>query len=120
MHIEEERTRMVFKYTKGDNVFYKVGLSKKDKDGNYINGYMNCKFPKDANIEDKTQIRLIDAWVDFYVKDKITYPYIFINKYEVVESGKWIYEKQDLPKNTKTEYDDLDSGVQLEDSDLPF
>ena len=119
MHIDENRARMIFRYDNNGVASYKIGLSKKDKDGNYINGYMNCRFPKDAVIENKTKMRLIDAWVDFYVKDKITYPYVFINKYEIVEeSGK--EGLQELPKNTKTEYDDLDSGVQLEDSDLPF
>lgn len=120
MHIEEDRTRIIFKTQNGDNTFYSVGLSKKDKDGNYINGYMSCKFPKDAVIENKTKIKILDGWVDFYVKDKITNPYIFINKYEIIEDGKIVYEKQDIPQNVKTDYDDLRSDVQLEDSDLPF
>lgn len=118
MHIDEDRTRMIFKYTKDDNAYYKIGLSRKDKDGNYINGYMNCKFPKDANIEDKTKIKIHDAWIDFYIKDKITYTYLFINKYEIVDDAK--SEVKDIPTNAKTEYDDLDSGIQLEDDDLPF
>ena len=116
MHIDENRTRMIFKYVNGDITTYKIGLSKKNQDGSYTNGYMNCRFPKDAVLEDKTQIKLIDAWVDFYVKDKITHPYLFINKYEIVESSK----KQELPKNTKTEYDDAGSDIEIKDDDLPF
>ena len=124
MHIEEDRTRMIFKYENNGKINYKIGLSKKDKDGKYLNGYMLCRLPKDASLENKTQIKLIDAWIDFYIKDKITYPYLFINKYEIIESGKVVYERQDVPQdvpqNIKSDYDNLDKGVQLKDSDLPF
>ena len=118
MHIEEDRVRMIFKQQNGDNVFYSIGLGKKDKDGSYINGYMNCRFPKDAVIENKTKIKILDGWVDFYIKDKITNPYIFINKYEIIEDGKIVYEKEDIPQNIKTEYEEND--IELSDSDLPF
>lgn len=114
MHIEEDRTRVIFKYTNGDITTYKIGLSKKDKDGNYINGYMNCSFPKGTNLESKTKIKILEGWIDFYVKDKITNPYIFINKYEIVEGNK----KEEIPQNTKTEYKEND--IQIEDGDLPF
>ncbi len=115
MHIEEERPKMIFKYNNNGTLVYKIGLSKKGKDGNYINGYMSCRFPKDAVIEDKTKIKIHEGWIDFYVKDKITYPYIFINKYEIVEDVK-----KEIPQNIKTDYDNLGSDVQVNDNDLPF
>lgn len=116
MHISEDKPKMIFKYIKDDKEYYSIGLSTKGKDGNYQNGYMNCRFRKDVKLENKTRIKLIDAWVDFYIKDKITYPYIFINKFETIEDE----QIKDIPQNTKTEYDDLKSDVELEDSDLPF
>lgn len=118
MNIETDRTKVVFKNTKDNKEYFSIGLSKKDKDGNYINGYINCRFPKDAKLENKTRIRILEAWLDFYVKDKITYPYIFINKYETIEDGKVIYEIE--PKKTSSEYDNENSDVQIKDEDLPF
>ena len=114
MHISEEKSKMIFKTTKDDKDYYSIGLSTKDKDGKYINGYMSCRFRKDVKLDNQTRIKIQDAWIDFYIKDKITYPYIFINKFEVEEA------KQDIPQNIKTEYDDLGSGVKLDDDDLPF
>lgn len=112
MHIDEDRTRMIFKSQKDDKVFYSIGLSRKDKDGNYINGYMNCSFPKDTEIENKTKIKIVDGWIDFYIKDKITYPYLFINKYEIIN------DENDIPQNVKSDYED--NGIEIKDSDLPF
>lgn len=111
MNIETDKIKSIFRYDKDGKAYYSIGLSKKDKDGNYINGYMNCKFPKDTDIATKTKIKIHEAWIDFYTKDKVTYPYIFINKYEIVEDIK-----EELPQNTKTDYE----GIVIEDKDLPF
>ena len=116
MHISEDKPKMIFKYAKDDKEYYSIGLSTKDKDGNYQKGYMNCKFRKDVKLDNKTKIRLLDAWVDFYIKDKITHPYIFINKFETIKDE----QIKDIPQNVKTDYDDLGSGIELEDKDLPF
>ena len=113
MHIAEDRIRMVYKYDNNGVITYKLGLSRKDKDGKYTNGYIPCRFTKDTSLETKTKIKIIDGWLDFYVKEKITYPYIFVNKFEVIED-------ENLPTNVKTDYDDENSGVKIKDSDLPF
>lgn len=118
MHISDDKPKMIFKTTKGDKEFYSIGLSTKGKDGSYQNGYMNCRFRKDVKLENQTRIRLQDAWIDFYVKDKITYPYIFINKFETIEDGQVAYPKQDIPQNAKTEY--VENGILIKDDDLPF
>ena len=114
MHISDDKPKMIFKSVRDDKDYYSIGLSTKGKDGSYQNGYMSCRFRKDVKLENKTRIKLQDAWIDFYVKDKITYPYIFINKFELVD------EMQDIPQNIKTEYDALDSDIQIDDNDLPF
>lgn len=114
MHIVSDMPKMIFKNVRDDKEYYSISLSTKGKDGNYQNGYMNCRFRKDVKLENKTRIKIKDAWLDFYLKDNITYTYIFINDFEVVENAV------ELPKNIKTEYDDLGSGVDLKDDDLPF
>lgn len=112
MNIECEKEKMIFKKTTDKGTFYSIGLSKKDKSGKYTNGYMTCKFQKDTTIEDRTKIKIHEAWLDFYIKDKITYPYIFINKFEIVQENI-----QEAPQNIKTNYS-KDSDIQLTDDDI--
>ena len=113
MNIETDKIKNIFRYDKDGKAYYSIGLSKKDKDGNYINGYMNCKFPKEAEVPNKSKIKIHEAWIDFYVKDKVTYPYVFINKYEMVEDIK-----EEIPQNIKTDYEE--NGIVINENDLPF
>lgn len=118
MNIESEKERIIYKHVKDGKTFYSIGLYKKNKDGTYTNGYMSCRFPKDAELTDKVRIKIHEAWLDFYVKDKITNPYIFINKYEIVEKNQDGELLDEVPTNYSTDYDD--NGIELNDSDLPF
>ena len=96
------------------NAYYKMGLSKKDQNGNYMNGYIDCRFRKDATIDCSKKIYLQDCWLDFYVKDKVTKLYVFINKFDYVS---------DVIENSKIENDpfkDFGEEIELTDEDLPF
>lgn len=112
MNIQCYREKTIFRFEKDGKIFYSIGLSRKDKEGNYENGYISVRFPKSADIPNKSKIKIIQGWLDFYLKDKITNPYIFINKYELVE------QKEEIPQNIKTAYDD--TNIKIEDTDLPF
>ena len=108
MNIECEKEKMIFRNEKDGKVFYSIGLTKKNQDGKYTSGYITCRFPKNANIENKTKIKILNAWLDFWVDDKkITHPYIFINKYEILSD--------DIP-NVKSNYSD--DGIQLTDEEI--
>lgn len=112
MRIIQEYPVKIFKNKYQDRTYYRVGLTKKDQNGNYINGAMDCSFRKDTEVDDSKKIYIQEAWIDFYVKDKITHPYIFINKFEYVS---------DVVKNEKVETDPFeDFGTELTDDDLPF
>ena len=108
MNIECEKEKMIFRNEKDGKTYYSIGLSKKNQDGKYTSGYMPCRFPKEANIPNKTKIKILNAWLDFWVDDKkITHPYIFINKYEILSD--------DIP-NVKSNYSG--DGVQLTDEEI--
>lgn len=122
MNIESEKPKMVYKYTTNKGIeMYSLGLSKKDKEGNYTNGFINCKFRKDIKLENKTKIQIKSAWLDFYVKDRITYPFIFINEFEIIQDDKQ-ENKQTEEVNefsamkTTTEY--KEDEVTLTDADI--
>ena len=86
MKIENKYPVMIFSKEYDGNVYYNIGLSKKDQNNEYINGYMLCKFRKGVKVDDKKKIYIKDAWLDFYLKGKETKPYIFINEFEYVEN----------------------------------
>lgn len=109
MNIESDKEKTIYRNEVNGKALYSIGLSHKKQDGSWENGYMTCRFPKDADIPNKTKIKIVNAWLDFYIKDKVTHPYIFINKYEIVND--------DLPQNTKSKYSN-DSDVQLTDEDI--
>ena len=109
MNITNDRPVMIFRREYQDKVFYNVGLSKKNKDGSYTNGYMSVQFKNDVSLNDKTKIKIKNAWLTFYLKDSETKPYIFINDFEVVD------EVNNL--KTKTE---VQQQFDYTDEDLPF
>ena len=119
MNIEDSKPKTIFRNDYNGKALYSIGLSHKKQDGTWESGSMSCRFQKNVELQHKQKIKIVNAWLDFYVKDKTTHTYIFINKYELVEEQKK-EEKIETPKNVKTEYDDLDSDIQIEDSDLPF
>lgn len=85
MKVVSDRDEMVFKYEYNDKPVYSIGLSKKDKDGNYIKGYKSVRFRKDVELDNMTKIRIKDSWIDFYRnEDGRTIDYIFINDFEKV------------------------------------
>lgn len=106
MQITNKYPVMIFKREYNGKTFYKAGLSRKNRDGNYINGYISCKFKNGVSVNDKTKIYLKNAWLDFYLKDKVTVPYIFINEFETVE---------ETINNVKQELE-----YEIKDEDLPF
>ena len=97
MNIKSEKPIMVFKREYNGRVYYSLGISKKEMNGTYTNGYMPCEFKKGVSVNDKTRIYLKNAFLTFYLKDKQTVPYIKILEYETVEetiqSSKDIFEE---------------------------
>lgn len=95
---------------------YTTQLSKKDKDGNWTNGYIGIQFNKDVELPDKTDIELTNAWIDFYIsKDNKTVTQIRCTQFEC--------ESQDIPQTPKSKKPpEIPEGFQAleDDDDIPF
>lgn len=116
MQIVENKDVMIFKQEKDGKRFYSIGLSRKDVNGNYINGYMPVVFKKDVELENKTKIKIKEAWLGFNVKDKKTYTHIFINNFDIVEQPK-----KSNPFEEFGQQFEIGQQVFVEDSEgLPF
>lgn len=120
MQVISDREEMIFRQDKDGKRFYSIGLSRKDQNGNFINGYMTVVFKKDVELENKTKIKIKEAWLGFNVKDKKTYPHIFINDFEVVESGKEVAKEETNPFEEFGQQFEVGHQIEIEDSDLPF
>ena len=117
MEIVSNKEEMIFRNEYNGRPIYSIGLSKKNKDGNYENGYMTVNFKEGTDIADKSKIKIKSAWLSFYLKDKKTIPTIFINDYELVENKKEVHNPfKDFGDNIKNE----SNGIEIQDSDLPF
>lgn len=123
MEIISDREEMIFKNEYNDKPYYTIGLSKKDKDGNYINGYMNVSFKKGIELENKTKIKIKKAWLDFYKRDVKTIPSIFISEFDIVSTTPKEEQRtnpfQEFGNSIKSDYD-FGEQVEIKDVDLPF
>lgn len=125
MNIENKYPVMIFKNVNEGKTFYSLGLSKKDADGNYVNGYISCRFKKDVELEDKTKIYIKNAFLTFYVKDKITVPYIFISEFDTVDQTiEKIKKENEVQEDVVDPYSTFGSTITVEQldemPDLPF
>lgn len=112
MKLINEYPVKVFENKYEDKKYYKIGLSKKDQNGNYMNGYIDCRFRKDVDVDVSKKIYIQDAWLDFYVKDKKTNLYVFVNKFE--------YVSDIVKQEVKDPFEEFGDEVELTDADLPF
>ena len=119
MNFEKNYIVMVFVKEYEGRKLYSIGLSKKNKDGGYDNGYISARFRKDVELENKTRIKVKDSWLSFNTNEGKTFPFVFINDFEVLGTAKPkddnVYE--DFGKNIKTEVKDQ---IEITDEDLPF
>lgn len=129
MQVISDKEEMIFRKDYNGNPSYSIGLSKKNKDGKYENGYMGVHFKKGVDLKNQTKIKIKEAWLGFNQNEKKTYPYIFINDFEISEepakevanNGKKEEKNpfEEFGDSIKTEFD-VGQQIQIEDEDLPF
>lgn len=120
MFVLDNYSKMVFRKDNEYGSFYTIGLSKKDRNGQYINGYMNVRFKKGVSLENQTKIVIKNAFIDFYLdKNNRTNPYIMILEYELADE-----QKQEVKKEKIDIFKEFGEAVtvkeDLDSLDLPF
>lgn len=122
MNIESKQPYTVFRNDYNQYTFYKLGISKKDANGKWINGYIRCKFKKDIELENKTRIYIKKAWLSFDLKEKETIPFVFISEFETV--NEVIDSRKTTASNLQTTADDpfasFGEEIVINPEDLPF
>lgn len=116
MEIVSKKEETIFRNEFNGETRYSIGLSKKKEDGSYENGYMKVMLRKGVSIPNKSKIKITDAWLSFNTYNNKTYPYIFINNFDLVS-------KPDTTPydNMKTKIEsDIGQQIKIEPEDLPF
>lgn len=118
MKIESNREEMIFRSDINDRAIYSIGLSQKLQDGGWERGYMPVQFRKGTDLKNQTKIKIKEAYLKFYIKDKRTNPYIFINGFELAdgfEAMKQVSDRNIQPQEkTYLEQESMDMD------NLPF
>jgi len=126
MNIQDDKQYMIFAKDYQGKMFYKIGLSKKEQNGKYINGYLDCKFAKCEPPKNRDRIYLKKAWISFYLsKDKHTIPYVVCTEYETTEqvirdSKKDIVKQEVKEDNPDDLFKEFGEEHKDDEFELPF
>ena len=103
MHIRENEEVIIFK---NDKDYYSIGLSRKDRNNQVYYGYFPCQFKKGVSVENKTRIKLKNAFISFYLKENETKSYLMICDFEEIKQ--------------KENYAKIKDDMENNESELPF
>ena len=77
---------MIFRNAFDSGISYSTTISHKNINGEFENAFINVRFKKNVDVENKQQIIIKDAWLDFYQsKEGKNVFYIFINDFDKVK-----------------------------------
>ena len=121
MEIVSNKDEMVFRKDYEGRPIYSIGLSRKDKNGEYVKGYITANFREGVDIKNGSRIKINNAWLSFYKKENMTIPTIFVSDFELTSEPK--------PKEETNPFEDFGNSIKTEsnfeqinitDEDLPF
>ena len=120
MDFKENYIVMVFVKEFDNRKIYNIGLSKKNKDGGYDSGYIQARFKKDVELENKTRIKVKESWLSFNTNEGKTFPFVFINDFEILAETKpkEADPYKEIGESIKTEANF--EQIEITDDDLPF
>ena len=89
----DDKDVMVFrqdKVSQAGNAYtqYSLGVASKDKDGNWVNGFLECQFKKGVEVANKAKIKINNAFYTVSEYNGKKQYKIFVMDFEVVEQGE--------------------------------
>lgn len=67
---------------------YTLGISSKDKDGNWVNGYLDCQFKKGVELYNKAKIDITNSFFTVSDYQGKKYNKLFVMEFTVADSGE--------------------------------
>ena len=72
----------------GKFTLYSIGVSSKNKDGSWVNGYRPCRFKKGVSVANKTKIKINSAFFCSSKGGDKVYVSLMITNFDVLEPGE--------------------------------
>lgn len=125
MKVTSDRTETIYRHDKEDRTIYTMKLVKKNMDGEYENGYILTKFRNGVELDDKSKIKIKDAWLDFYKKDDKTNISLFVNDFDL-EDNNTLQKQEEKKEQEENPFANVNSKngikqpIPYTDEDLPF
>lgn len=121
MNLSNDKDVMVYKNEYGK---YSVMLRKKNQDNSYESAYIPIQFNKGVELDNKTLIKIKNAWLTFYKLEKDgkqeTKFVIKCSDFEKVEHNEESKNPFEEFGNSIETESQIGEQIQIEDSDLPF
>ena len=89
---------------------YSLGISSKDKDGNWLSGYIDCTFKKGTDIPHKSKIEISNSFYTINEYNGKKYYKLFVLDFQIVESGL----AQTRPKEMNMEWMNVEDFADVE------
>lgn len=117
--LTDDRSVTIFRKDKqtsngGTFATYCMGISSKDKDGNWINGYLDVAFRKDVSVNNKAKINIKNAFPTVRKYNDKTYITWMITDFDVVDNGE---VPQPAPHPNDDGFMNIPDGIE---ESLPF
>ena len=90
----------------GKYTLYSIGVSSKDANKDWVNGFLNVRFKKGVSVPNKTKIKINNAFPVVSKSNDKTYVSFMITDFEILESNE-----------SKEEWVDMSN---IKDDELPF
>lgn len=81
--ITDKGSEMIFRSDEGKYPRYSIGVSSKDKDGEWVRGYIPCKFKKGVELENMTRIIIKNSFYVVERGDKRNFVSLMILEFEL-------------------------------------
>lgn len=108
MKLTEDRSVKVIAKDRGNFTTYSLMVSSKDKDDNWVNGFIDCKFKKDVSVPNKAKIKINNAFPIVEKWNDKTYVKWMITDFEIVEGGAPSVSVDDMGFMTIPEGEDIE------------
>lgn len=90
---------------------YALGISSKDMDGNWVNGFVDARFKSGVDVANKRKITINNAFYTVKESNGKSYVSIMVTDFDIAENG------QPATNNSNTDFMNIPDGV---DEELPF
>lgn len=126
MEILSDKNEIIFRKDYNGKPSYSLGLSKKNKDGEFINGYIKVNFRKGVDLNNKTKIKIKNGWLDFYKDEDKTVPTLFIDEFVIVSEGTEEHKSEEVYSSNPFEdfneriKSEIGQQIEISPDDLPF